>query len=93
LIKVLFGIQKNIENNDVKGYLVKMEEINGYIREIATTVKKMWDRTRPHMFFSIYGKFLTGWTDKELFPNGVYFEGVDKYIAVPGGSAGQDNGF
>jgi len=41
------------------------------------------------MFFSGYSKYLTGFADKKDFPNGgVYFEGVDKYIDVPGGSAG-----
>jgi len=70
-----------------------MEQIRDIINEIAKTVKKIWEKTRPFMFFSVYGKYLTGFTDKKDFPEGVYFEGVDKYISVPGGSAGQDNGF
>jgi len=70
-----------------------MKKINDIIVEIAKTVKRIWSRTRPFMFYSVYGKFLTGFTDTATFPKGVYFEGVDKWIVASGGSAGQDNGF
>lgn len=63
LFRLLWNIQYKINDHDVKGYVKDMESIRDIVNEIAKTMKRMWEKTRPFMFFSVYSKYLTGFSN------------------------------
>lgn len=57
---------------------------------IIATLDRMYEHCDPDIFFNILRKYLTGWTNNILFPNGMLLEGIGiKRFA--GGSAGQSS--
>ena len=48
----------------------------------------MFEFLDPEFFFMELRNYVKGYSNKMVFPNGLYFEGVDKYFSSEGASGG-----
>src|SRR5208283_4715744 len=57
-----------------------MEIISVQLDAINSIMKKMYDHCDPNLFYNQLRIFLTGWTNSELFPNGMELRGIGTKI-------------
>ena len=48
----------------------------------------MYEFLDPEFFFMELRNYVKGYSNKAVFPNGLYFEGVDQYFFNEGASGG-----
>lgn len=53
----------------------------------------MFQKNNPGFFFNHLRHFLQGYARPDVFPNGLYFEGIEKYLIFEGGSGGNSPSF
>ena len=85
-------IRLNLMENPTSDQIVRsMEIISAQLDTINSIMKKMYDHCDPDLFYNQLRIFLTGWTNAELFPNGMELRGIGTGIRYNGGSAAQSS--
>jgi hypothetical protein len=53
----------------------------------------MFECNDPGFFFNKLRHFLQGYARQDVFPKGLYFKGIEKYVIFEGGSGGNSPSF
>ena len=53
----------------------------------------MFEFNDPDFYYFTIRKYLQGFSNKQIFPDGLYFEGIDKSFSYEGGSGGNSPTF
>ena len=61
--------------------------------EITFNLKIMFERNSPDFFFKVIRCYLQGYLNKDIFPNGLLFDGIEISFACEGGSGGNSPSF
>ncbi|KAM3138750.1 hypothetical protein pb186bvf_009129 [Paramecium bursaria] len=67
--------------------------IGKQFKEQALALKVMFEFNDPDFYYFTIRKYLQGFSNKQIFPDGLYFEGIDKSFHYEGGSGGNSPTF
>ena len=87
---LLSNLDENGRVNKIR-ILNKLRELNIELQKGCSIINRMYEKCDPHHFYNVLRIFLGGYSDKEVFPEGLQvntFKGVVK-IDSKGGSAAQ----
>lgn len=87
---ILKSMYEIIHSNNV---IENLNIIKNQIKKITSVLNRMKEKCNPSVFYNVLRPYLSGWTDKEIFPNGgIVYEGVsfdpERYV---GGSGAQSS--
>lgn len=87
ILKSIFQI---VNGYDIIGNL---KTIKTQIDKMTNVLVRMKEKCNPFVFYNILRPYLSGWTDKNLFPNGgiIYEDVSDTPICYVGGSGAQSS--
>ena len=92
LIEPIYKLLIHIENGDNYGIRYILIKVYNILTKMNGLMSRMKEKCNPEVFFNILRIYLTGWTNLELFPNGMIYEGVsEKPLRYNGGSAAQSS--
>jgi hypothetical protein len=63
------------------------------MNEITSSLKHMFHRNNATFFYKTLRNYLQGFARKDVFPNGLFFEGIETTISTEGGSGGNSPSF
>lgn len=82
----------NMDGNTKNRKIVEhLTAISDRMDEINIVISRMQEKCDPKFFYNTLRKFLSGWTNKELFPVGVKLETIADGVRYTGGSAAQSS--
>jgi len=87
---LLNNLDENGRVNKIR-ILNKLQELNVELQKGCKIINRMYERCDPHHFYNVLRIFLGGYSNKEIFPNGLSvdtYQGIIK-IDSKGGSAAQ----
>jgi indoleamine 2,3-dioxygenase len=92
LVEIKRLISENSNNQDRISVL--LNEIKDIVDAMTKVMMRMGEKCDPSFFYNVLRPYVTGWTDKKLFPNGLLYESVsDEAKIYVGGSAAQSTIF
>eukprot|EP00123_Amoebidium_parasiticum_P011611 comp20814_c0_seq2/m.27425 comp20814_c0_seq2/g.27425 ORF comp20814_c0_seq2/g.27425 comp20814_c0_seq2/m.27425 type:complete len:399 (-) comp20814_c0_seq2:222-1418(-) len=69
-----------------------MDELSVALANMGVSLRRMYEKCDPHMFFNKIRLYLSGWKNNPALPNGLIYEGVSKTpLQYSGGSAAQSS--
>lgn len=94
VIDLIFDSWDGIQYNSPSLVLKSLKQMNLHLKDICAIVKRMKENCKPEVFWNQLRPYLSGWTDKDRFPDGLLYEGAYfKPMVLNGGSAAQSSLF
>ena len=95
IIDLIFDSCDGIQCNSPSLVLKSLKQITEYLEKICTIIKRTREKCKPDVFWNQLRPYLSGWTDKTKFPDGLIYEGAydNAPVVLNGGSAAQSSLF
>jgi len=72
-------ITDDVTNDNLSGAQEKLEHMAGIWAKINAIFDRMPERCDPYVYFERVRPYIHGWKDNPALPNGIIYEGVEKY--------------
>ncbi len=82
-IKAIINLQDHVKTSDPKSALASLTILSEQIDKIVKILKRMPENCDPYIYYHRVRRFIFGWMGNPVIPEGVYYDGVEKWNGKP----------